>query len=820
MEKAKQKKNIIRILGWMSLLLSVGVILLVVFTFQNENTTVGTGRVVALNSDWTLTTEEKTINVTLPYFAKSEPEATISLSRTVDEELAGKTLAFLSADITVFVTVGGEKVYSFGWDGNHWFGKTPGSLKNYVDIPADAAGKELSIRATSPYSDYAGIWGSVSYGARDDVILSDLRGAIPAFALIILVFSMGILFLLISPVRTRATGGSHGMPFLAVFCFMECVQSAIETKTLSIFYGNSVLYSVIILVLNTAFPCFFLLYYENRFEEKDRKGFTPLIVLSFADILIQTVLQLSGARDFLEMASFTHLVIAIVLLFVAWRFLSAFRRTRNMRYVQELFAMSFFAAGVLIDVIRSMIIKVGDFALFTRIGMAVYTVILAYIHITEAIRENDAILQDNYRLMEKQLASEKAELKRAEAERDEADRKSDAKSRFLASMSHEIRTPINTILGMNTMILRESTEGPVREYAGNVDSAAKNLLSLINDILDFSKIESGKVEIVPVDLSMSSLINDVAVMIRGRAEAKGLTLKVEADPLLPEKARGDETRIKQVMVNILTNAVKYTKEGTVTFSVRRKDAVPLTPGQTVPVEIRVEDTGMGIRPENLGKIFDSFQRVDERKNRSIEGTGLGLAITKQITCLMGGEITAESEYGKGSVFTVTLPVLPLGTETVGDFSKRISETADAGKDTGEDLYAPDASILVVDDNRMNLKVFTLLLKNSGLSIDQAASGAEALTLAESKTYDIIFLDDMMSEMSGKECLAEMQRRAHADPAYKNRTTPVVCLTANAVSGAREEYLSLGFTSYLSKPVKAPALEGMIRDLLPEGMSGK
>lgn len=631
-----------------------------------------------------------------------------------------------------------------------------------------------------------------------------------------IVFSMGILFLLISPVRARATGGSHGMPFLAIFCFMECVQAAIETKTLSLFYGNSVLYSVIILVLNMAFPCFFLLYYENRFqEEDDRKGFTPLIILSVGNILVQTALQLFGIKDFLEMDAITHLIIAIVLLFVAFRFLTAYRRTREKRYLQELFALSFFAAGVLGDVIQSVIFKVGDFAKFTRIGMAVYAVILAYIHIMEAIRENDALLQENYHLMEKQLASEKAELARAEAERDEADRKSDAKSRFLASMSHEIRTPINTILGMNTMILRESTESPVREYAGNVESAARNLLSLINDILDFSKIESGKVEIVPVDYSMSSLINDVAVMIRGKAEAKGLTFNVEADSGLPEKAHGDETRIKQVMVNILTNAVKYTQEGTVTFTVRRKDEKAFSPGQAVPVEISVKDTGMGIKPENLDKIFDSFQRVDERKNRSIEGTGLGLAITKQITELMGGEISVSSEYGRGSVFTVTLPITILGTEKIGDLSKRISETAESAKETQAGLYAPGAKILVVDDNRMNLKVFTLLLKQSGLFIDQATSGADALALAEEKTYDIIFLDDMMPEMSGKECLIEMQKRAGENPEFKNKNTPVVCLTANAVSGAREEYMALGFTSYLSKPVKAPALEGMIRDLLPE-----
>ena len=533
-----------------------------------------------------------------------------------------------------------------------------------------------------------------------------------------IVFSMGILFLLISPVRARATGGSHGMPFLAIFCFMECVQAAIETKTLSLFYGNSVLYSVMILVLNTAFPCFFLLYYENRFELSDRKGFTPLIILSVGDILVQILLQLFGVRDFLEMATFTHGVIAIVLLFVGFRFLSAFRRTRDRRYLLELFALSFFSAGVLIDVVRSMVIKVGDFVEFTRMGTAVYTVILAYVHISEAIRENDALLQDNYRLMEKQLAFEKAEVARAEEERDEADRKSDAKSRFLASMSHEIRTPINTILGMNTMILRESTEQPVREYAGNVDSAAKNLLSLINDILDFSKIESGRVELVPVDFSMSSLINDVAVMIRGRAEAKNLSFKLEADPELPEKGHGEETRIKQVMVNILTNAVKYTPEGTVTFTVRRKDASPLTPGLAVPVEIRVEDTGMGIKSENLDRIFDSFQRVDERKNRSIEGTGLGLAITKQITELMGGEISVTSEYCKGSVFTVTLPITVLGTEKVGDLSKRISETAGSNNEAQAGLYAPAVKIYVDDELRytysMNDSPFTYGYTTTGL----------------------------------------------------------------------------------------------------------
>ena len=175
MEKTGRKKNIIRFLGWMSLALSVGVILLAALTFTNENTTVGTGAVQALNSGWTFTAEEESKEVTLPYFAKSEPYDAVCLSRIVDEELAGKTLAFLSADKTLFITLGGEKIYSFGWDGNHWFGKTPGSIKNYVDIPADAVGKELFIMSTSPYSDYAGIWGPVTYWARDDVILHDLR---------------------------------------------------------------------------------------------------------------------------------------------------------------------------------------------------------------------------------------------------------------------------------------------------------------------------------------------------------------------------------------------------------------------------------------------------------------------------------------------------------------------------------------------------------------------------------------------------------------------------------------------------------------------
>ena len=378
-----------------------------------------------------------------------------------------------------------------------------------------------------------------------------------------------------------------------------------------------------------------------------------------------------------------------------------------------------------------------------------------------------------------------------------------AKSRFLAQMSHEIRTPINTVLGMNEMILRESDNKEIREYSGNIRSAGKNLLGLINSILDFSKIEEGKMEIIPVRYDTVEMIENMINSVQKRAKDKGLTFAAHIDPNLPSELYGDDMRVTQVAVNLLTNAVKYTQEGGVDLYVDG-----MRTGDVISLGIRVKDTGIGIKEEDRDRLFESFTRLEETRNRNIEGTGLGMAIVNRLLDMMGSKLVVESEYGKGSEFSFSVNQSIADDTPIGDFEKRAKESA--GK-VGEDtyVYAPDAKLLVVDDNNMNLLVIGNLLKLNGIKPDTASSGEEALELLRKKSYDLIFLDHMMPHMDGIETL----RKAKVEGLI-TFASRVIALTANAVVGARESYIKEGFDDYLSKPIEVPALESLLAKFLP------
>lgn len=372
-----------------------------------------------------------------------------------------------------------------------------------------------------------------------------------------------------------------------------------------------------------------------------------------------------------------------------------------------------------------------------------------------------------------------------------------AKSDFLARMSHEIRTPINGILGMNGMILKESHNLEIREYAENIDAAGRGLLALINDILDLSKIESGKMRLVPVSYHLSSVVNDCYHMVAQQAKEKGLFVNTEIDPSLPYRLYGDEVRIRQIIVNLLTNAVKYTEKGGITFSVSGNVRISEEGHKTLDLTLRVQDTGIGIKEEEKERLFVAFERVDETRNRYIEGAGLGLRITGQLIDLMGGEISLESEYGKGSTFTVTVPQLIQGEEVVGNLDvATAAEERAARMEEKKVLLAPEMSILVVDDVELNLKVVRGFLKESKIRIDTASSGAQGLQMVTRKKYDLILLDHMMPDLDGLETFRQMKALDHS----LNLKTPVIMMTANAIVGAREEYLDYGFDDYLSKPV--------------------
>ena len=385
----------------------------------------------------------------------------------------------------------------------------------------------------------------------------------------------------------------------------------------------------------------------------------------------------------------------------------------------------------------------------------------------------------------------------------------EAKSIFLARMSHEIRTPINAVIGMNEIIMRESAERNIIGYASNIETASHTLLSLINDILDFSKIESGRMKIVPDEYDTYDLIRECYTLLDMRARDKGLTLKLEYNEKLPSVLKGDEVRIRQIITNLLSNAVKYTDNGSITFDV---DFVKKADDR-IDLIIRVTDTGRGISEEGMKTIFDSFSRADERQNRNIEGTGLGLSITKQLIDLMEGSIDVKSEYGRGSEFTAVIPQTAVSPEPMGDFWTKYNAGEGTGENYHESFKAPDARILVVDDVSVNLKIFTLLLKNTEVMIDTADSGARGLELYKENHYDMIFLDHMMPQMDGIETFEEIRKTDR----YKSERTPVVVLTANAIEGADKEYLAIGFTDYLTKPVQSDELERVIVKLLPDEM---
>ncbi len=380
-----------------------------------------------------------------------------------------------------------------------------------------------------------------------------------------------------------------------------------------------------------------------------------------------------------------------------------------------------------------------------------------------------------------------------------------AKSQFLAQMSHEIRTPINAVLGMNEMIIRESSDDNILEYAENIQSAGRTLLSIINSILDFSKIEDGKMEIIPVRYDISSLINNLVNSISERAKSKSLEFIVDVDQALPSVLYGDDVRITQVIMNLLTNAVKYTEEGKVTLSIkegaRDEDAVF--------IDVQVKDTGIGIKEEDMGKLFESFERLEEKRNRNIEGTGLGMSIVTKLLAMMESELHVESVYGKGSVFSFRLKQYIVDKQPIGDYVKRLEKSRNES-DNEIHLYAPKARVLVVDDNDMNLKVAKNLMKLNGIVPDQAASGMDAIELIRNNTYDIVFLDHMMPKMDGIETLAMIKE----DNLTREGMT-IIALTANAVVGAKETYLNAGFDDYLSKPIEVDKLEEKLEKYLPE-----
>lgn len=400
-----------------------------------------------------------------------------------------------------------------------------------------------------------------------------------------------------------------------------------------------------------------------------------------------------------------------------------------------------------------------------------------------------------------------------EREKAAAQEASEQKSRFLSSMSHEIRTPLNAILGLNELIMHESGDSSIRKYAADIRSAGRTLLALINDVLDFSKIETGKMDIINSDYSLSSVLNDIVVIVQERVSSGGLELRLDIDSALPDVLYGDEVRIKQIIINLMTNAVKYTTEGWIELCIRKQKVSEYLDEENILLDIRVSDTGIGIKKEDLSKLFVEFERLDRLKNRSIEGTGLGLSITSRLVALMNGRISVESEYQKGSTFRVLIPQRVVSFTPIGDYKKRFellnSEKSEKTEETLETMRFPDKRVFVVDDNEMNLEVIASILEILEIQVDRANGGQAAIDQLDREVYDLILTDDMMPEISG----TELMQYLHGHHGSVSHGTPIVVLTANAIAGAREEYIRKGFNDYMTKPIDVEVLQKILMKYL-------
>ncbi|MCR5652125.1 MAG: response regulator [Lachnospiraceae bacterium] len=431
------------------------------------------------------------------------------------------------------------------------------------------------------------------------------------------------------------------------------------------------------------------------------------------------------------------------------------------------------------------IITINDLIYRTTIRKRVAGVRRYIGYVVEMIDDTD--FQNNLIIMERTMA----DLDRA---RQSAIQASHAKSDFMANMSHEIRTPINAIVGMDEMIIRETKEPAIAEYAGYINEAGNQLLSLVNDILDFEKIEAGKLEISNEKYSLGRIIRGVYQMMHTRAANKNIEFVVKADPRLPDSLYGDENRIRQILINLISNGIKYTMSGCVTLSVSGFQSPP----DKIELHFEVRDTGIGIREEDMEKIFDSFERVDSKRNRNVQGTGLGLAITRAVVEKMSGKISASSTYGKGSTFTVVLPQRVTDKKEMGSWQR-----TEVLKEDGVErltINSPDMRVLAVDDMPLNLIVIEKFLAMSKLKLDTATNANDAIKLISENDYDVVLMDHFMPDKDGVEALQEIRAKGG-----KYETLPVIAITANAIAGSREEYLSLGFQDYISKPVDYNAL---------------
>ena len=741
-------------------LLMIESLILFAINFNQSEAAITNGSRYDVGDGWHLSTSDGAMTINMPRTLTLSDTAEIS--RKIDRAYSGLTLELTVNNARIAATVGSKSFYNESEEQK--------KSTRYLIIPDIEEAGSLTI-SLIPINPNQTVNIKSAYITRKDVsmIIRLKESLIPVACSFIILLCMGVM-IVFTAMQRRTDRASGAYISIIVSSFLLAVYCLSGSGALAIFFGNESVFIILDRCILSILPVF-IVRYILRDDNKIVKVITISSLIGCA-VCVQGILFLP--------ASWAYLIALPLLLLGISTIGGLIRHDTQPSWIWKAACIALLIF-TLITVMESS---------FTQPLLSNNTLssIIGTLFIILATAGQGVVVVREYK-------------ETVESSREAAIAANEAKSRFLANMSHEIRTPINAVLGMDEMIMKETKEDAIKRYATDIYSAGKLLLSIINDILDLSKIESGKMEIVPVDYDTQSMIHDIVNMTEIKAKNKGLSFSVTVDPSLPATLHGDDARIKQCALNILSNAVKYTKEGSVSLKVRWN----ASDNNKGTMRIEVKDTGIGIKEEDMGKLFKEFERIEEKKNRGIEGTGLGMSITVKMLALMGSRLKVKSTYGKGSVFWFDIRQRVMNPDPIGDINGRlVSGHTDPSE--GNLLYVPEASILAVDDNEFNRNVVKGLLKDTHAHVTVAESGKECLELLKEKAFDVIFMDHMMPGMDGIETLKKI-RQMRID-------TPCYALTANAVSGAMEQYEKGGFIGFISKPVSGRDLENALITVLP------
>ena len=721
------------------------------------------------------------VSVEVPGKIPAEYGEVITLTTTLPQQLyTGEVICFRAIWQDVQIYIGDQLRQSYSTETTRMFGTNSATRYIFVELNEEDSGKELTYRFSSD-SKYAGRMLTSYIGDRASVWIHLIMDSGARTVLAIFLLLLCLFCIIVCGILKFVYKKGLELKYLAWALFFCALWMLSESEIRQIVFKNVSLISNYPYWSLMWIPMPLMIYINEIQKGYYKKVYIAPITYSVVLLIVGTILQVLDIAQFVQKLMFIHvgLIFAIICI-VTTMIIDAFKKR-----ISDHLSVGIGILGLLLSTVLEIVLY------YVGSGLSIGTMVafgLMFLLIMAIIKTGQDLLHTEQKKQQAIMARE-------------------AQAKFLANMSHEIRTPINAIIGMNEMVLRENENETVKEYAQNIQSASNMLLGLVNDILDFSKIEAGQLELAESTYRFVPMMQDEILLLNARINGKPLATKIEVSPDIPTKLFGDELRIKQVLTNLLSNAVKYTKEGTITLKAFSKQIDK----DNVMLYFSVIDTGIGIKEEDLSKLFSSFKRLELNKNRNIEGTGLGLNIAKQLANLMQGDIIVESEYGKGSNFTVSIPQRVMDRQPIGSFEEAVNESKKENHASVNFFTAPDASVLIVDDNAVNRSVMRSLLKRIKIQVDLAAGGRECMALTKQKKYDIILMDHMMPELDGVETL-HMLRSDETNP---NCNTVVIALTANAIAGCREMYLEYGFNDYFAKPIQADKLDTLIYNHLPE-----